>query len=378
MPVPAQPGTTRGSRTKGELVGTPGGPTQPAKTKAELIGQTGKAGSDTAKREDLLTKEPINLVIPPPKANAGSTGAGVLRYPAEPGITEDSDYVVFSFFRYAPPFGGGENTPNRAAQGSTTTSPQGTWGYSNYQNSNDRSYNNVSHAPIILYMPEDIQSQFGAGWNGAGFGAGAAGMLGIAGSINTQKDFGALVQAGASSFPGALKAATFNAFTQAINAIAGANISLNQALGTTTGTIINPNVELAYEAPKLRTFSLKFKLVPRTSGEARMIRAICNRFKKAMLPGFGGQALFGATEAANLITVPDLCQVSFMNGGNIHRYLPQYKLCGITDVNINYTAAGAYATVGTEGAPMATELTISFLESKLVFSEEVKEDGTGI
>jgi hypothetical protein len=342
---------------------------------------TGRAGSQENRdvRDELLSKSPINLVIPPPKATAGSTSAGVLRYPSEPDITEDSDYVVFSFFRYAPPFGGGQNTPNRAAEGSTTTLPQSTWGYANYQNSNDRSYNNTSHQPIILYMPEDIQSQFGAGWNGAGFGAAAAGMLGIAGSINKQKDFGALVQAGVSSFPGALKAATFNAFTQAINAIAGANISLNQALGTTTGTIINPNVELAYEAPKLRTFSLKFKLVPRTSGEARQIRAICNRFKKAMLPGFGGQALFGASsETANLITVPDLCQVSFMNGGNIHRYLPQYKLCGITDVNINYTAAGAYATVGSEGAPMATELTVSFLESKLVFSEEVQEDGTGI
>lgn len=337
---------------------------------------TGRAGAqERARAAESSSQSQVNLKIPPPK----TSGAGILRYPAEPGITEDSDYVVFSFFKYAPPFGGGRDSGNRAAQGSTTTTPQSVWGYSNYQNSNDRSYNNESQPPIILYMPEDIQSQFGAGWNGAGFGAAAAGMLGVAGALNTQKDFGALAQAGISSFTGSVKAATFNALLQGINAVAGANISLNQALGTTTGTIINPNVELAYEAPKLRTFTLRFKLVPRTAGESVIIRSICNRFKKSMLPGFGGQSFFGANkETANMITIPDLCQVSFMSGGKVHEYLPKYKLCGITDVNINYTAAGAYSTVGADGAPAAVEIALSFLETKLVFAEEVDENGGGI
>lgn len=335
---------------------------------------TGRAGAAERTQEESST---INLVIYTPKATAGSTTAGILRYPADPEITEDSDYVVFSFFKYAPPFGGGRDTPNQADPNNSTTA-KSTGGYKNYQNSNDRSYANPSLSPIILYMPEDIQSQFGAGWNGAGFGAAAAGMLGVTGSVNTQRDFGAMVQAGFGSLAGGAKAATFNAFVSGINAAAGANISLNQALGTVTGTIINPNVELAYEAPKLRTFNLRFKLVPRSKKEAQQIKQICNRFKKAMLPSFGGQAIFGALgEAPNLLTIPDLCQVSFMKGGSLHEYLPKYKLCGITDVNINYTAAGAYATLP-DGSPVATELTISFLESKLVFSDEVNEEGSGI
>jgi hypothetical protein len=335
---------------------------------------TGRAGAAEKTQEE---DAPINLVIYTPKATAGSTTTGVLRYPADPEITEDSDYVVFSFFKYAPPFGGGENTPNSAAANSTTNTQQAKWGYTNYQNSNDRSYNNESYAPIILYMPEDIQSQFGAGWNGAGFGATAAGMMGLAGMVNNQRDFTAMLQGLGGAFPGAVKAATFNALTQGINAVAGANISLNQALGTISGTILNPNVELAYEAPKLRTFNLRFKLVPRSKKEAEQIKKICNRFKKAMLPSFGGQAIFGQAEASNMLTIPDLCQVSFMKGGSLHEYLPKYKLCGITDVNINYTAAGAYATLP-DGSPVATELSLSFLESKLVFSDEVNEDGSGI
>jgi hypothetical protein len=338
---------------------------------------TGRAGAQEVQENNSarLSESSVNLVIPAPPAVAGSKKSGVLRYPTDPEITSDTDYVGFSFFKYAPPFGGGRDTPNQARAGSTTRRSSG--GYANYQNSNDRSYANPSSLePIILYMPEDIQSQFGAGWNGAGFGAAAAGMLGVTGSVNTQRDFGAMVQSGIENVPGVIKTSTFSALISGINAAAGANISLNQALGTVTGTIINPNVELAYEAPKLRNFSLKFKLVPRTSNESVDIRAICNRFKKSMLPSFGGQAI--GFEPGNLITIPDLCQVSFMNGNRIHPYLPQYKLCGITDVNINYTAAGAYSTVGVDGAPTAVELTISFLETKLVFSNEVQENGGGI
>jgi hypothetical protein len=346
-------------------------------------GPQGRQGAKNAaeKREEernsLREDSTINLYIPTPTVRSSSSN--VLRYPSDPEITEDSDYVVFSFFKYAPPFGGGRDTPNKADPVRSTTALS-TGGYRNYQNSNDRSYANPSAIlkPIILYMPEDIQTQFGAGWNSAGFGAVAAGMLGVTGSANTQRDFTSVLQSAGGSLLGGAKAASFNVLLQGINAAAGANISLNQALGTVTGTIINPNVELAYEAPKLRVFSLKFKLVPRSKDEAKEIKKICNTFKKAMLPSFGGQAIFGAVgEAPNLITIPDLCQVSFMKGGSLHEYLPKYKLCGITDVNINYTAAGAYATLE-DGSPVATELTLSFLESKLVFSQEINEDGSGL
>lgn len=321
----------------------------------------------------------FKLPIQKPQATPQGGDAAVLRYPSDPAMFNDSDYVVFSFFKYAPPFGGGRDTTNRADPNSPSKTTNAPWGYSNYQDSVDRSYANKSDLqPIILYIPEDIQTQFGAGWNGAGFGAAAAGMLGAAGAFNNQRDWGAAVQAFGNSILGGAKAATFKVMTDAINSAAGANINLNQALGSVTGTILNPNVELLYEAPKLRTFSLKFKLVPRTSKEANDIKQICNRFKKSMLPSFGGQALFGAQkEAANLLTIPDLCQVSFMNGNTLHPYLPKYKLCGITDVNINYTAAGAYATLQ-DGSPVATELTISFLESKLIFAQEINEDGSGI
>jgi hypothetical protein len=366
---------TEGSRQSGLVNGQP--VAQVFRNGSWVEDTTDLRGLPTLGSTGNVIKDKVKLIFPKPPVNAGSS-SNALRYPSKSPITSDSDYVIFSFYSYAPPFGGGANTPNQAASSGSTTA-QSSGGYANYQNSNDRSYANPSKGlkSIILYMPEDIQTQFGAGWNGAGFGAGAAGMLGATGSLNTQRDFSDMLQAGFENIPGVIKTSVFSTLISGINAAAGANISLNQALGTVTGTIINPNVELAYEAPKLRNFNLKFKLVPRSASESTSIQQICNTFKKAMLPSFGGQAgtLF---QSGNLITIPELCQVSFMSGEKIHPYLPQYKLCGITDVNINYTASGAYSTVGIDGAPTAVELSISFLESKLVFSDEVQVEGGGI
>ena len=81
---------------------------------------------------------------------------------------------------------------------------------------------------------------------------------------------------------------------------------------------------------------------------------------------------------AGFIQVPKVCAVNFMRGSSRNHYLPRYKMCAITDVNVNYTPDNVYATfdsTGGLGSPVATELKISFMETKLVFSEDIKERG---
>lgn len=301
-----------------------------------------------------------------------SVKSSTLRYPGDM-LYSESDYVMFTFYNYAPPFGSSGSITKTATERST-----GPAGYVNYAASNDRSYANPSDLnSIILYMPEDVQAEFGAGWNGAGFGAAAAGALNLTGALGGGQDILSKLQSFGPSVLGGGKAVVFDQVVKQINERIGASITTNQAIGGVTGTILNPNVELMYEAPKLRNFNLKFKLVPRTQPESEQIKKICNTFKKSMLPSFGGSALFGLAQSPNLISVPNLCQVSFMFGNQIHPYLPKFKLCGITNVSINYTASGSYAAFA-DGAPAATELNVSFLESKLIFSDEVLENGTGI
>jgi len=77
--------------------------------------------------------------------------------------------------------------------------------------------------------------------------------------------------------------------------------------------------------------------------------------------------------ANNFIGVPAVCRVSFMKGGAEHPVLPRFKMCAITQVDVNYTPDGSYATYR-DGQPVAMGLTINFQETKLVFAEEIADD----
>ena len=75
---------------------------------------------------------------------------------------------------------------------------------------------------------------------------------------------------------------------------------------------------------------------------------------------------------ASFIAVPSVCYVQFMHGGDRNTYVPKYKMCAITDVGVNYTPDGNFATFQ-GGAPVATELKISFMETKLIFAEDITD-----
>lgn len=303
------------------------------------------------------------IKISAPTVNAASAGAS-LRYPMDSPINTNADYVTFEFFEYNPPFSGrGKDTGSDSAFGSDASSS-----YKQYNQSAVRT-GKSRYKPIMLYMPEDIQTMYSQGWGGAKFGAASIGLSKIAGT-----DLSA-VNSAVNSVPGVVKSGIFKAMNDLNNKITGANVSLDQFMGGISKTITNPNTEMMYEGPNLRTFDLTFKLVPYSENEAKEIRKICNTFKKAMLPTHGGEAIFTAfKDAGNLLTIPSVVRVRFMKGSEMHPFLPQYKTCALSDVAINFTPDGSYATYDS-GAPVATQLKLSFKEMKNIFAEEITEDG---
>ena len=59
-----------------------------------------------------------------------------------------------------------------------------------------------------------------------------------------------------------------------------------------------------------------------------------------------------------------------MKGHKPHPYLIQFKPCAISAVEVNYTPDGTYATYNS-GAPVAVELRLNFMETKLIYADEV-------
>ena len=330
-------------------------------------------------------KEVIKLSIGGPKADPSKPDfSNSLRYPAKPGITDKTDYVMFNFYRYTPPFSSGSGLGNTALERYNTSSSQ-------YEPSRQKL------KQIMLYMPEDVSTGYKTNWSGKNFGNTAADAMRAFGSANVFEGIGETINnigKGVDRLPAIMGAKAVQATVQTLT---GEQPSLDDIFGSTRGVIFNPNTELLFSGFDLRNFTLNFKLVPRNKDEANIIEEIILTFKRAMLPSFstgteitsglgtlttaglanalglgGGATLDKEGYKANYISVPDLVKVTFMSGANKNPHVPQYKMCALTQIDLNYTPDGVYATT-TDGRMVAYQMSLNFQETKLVYAEEVGE-----
>jgi len=138
---------------------------------------------------------------------------------------------------------------------------------------------------------------------------------------------------------------------------------------------MNPNMELLFDSPSLRSFSFTFKLSPRTSNEAKLIARIIRCFKSGMAPKQTTGNLF--------LQAPDTWKIQYLNGDKKQqRYLNKFKECAMTNFTVNYAPDGSYATYEPDdtgsGSMVSYELGMSFQEISPVFEGDyLNEKGVG-
>ena len=297
-----------------------------------------------------------------------------LRFPNDMLIDEGEDFVMFDFYDYRPPFkdkrygGEGKEVLNQ------TLAQYNASGYANEY------FKDKKYKQILLYMPQDVQDAFAAKWEGKKFGALTTGVISAAGAGQRGKKLNDVVKAATEAFDRGGANAAAQIVTGLANKITGDTISTSDVFGGISGVARNPNMELLFQSMELRTFDLTFKMAPYDQTDVSNMNDIIRTFKKAMLPQYKlgeGTKVFGMENDAlegGFIQVPKVCAVNFMRGAGRNNYLPRYKMCAITDVNVNYTPDNVYATFN-QSSPVATELKISFMETKLIFSEDIEERG---
>ena len=137
-------------------------------------------------------------------------------------------------------------------------------------------------------------------------------------------------------------------------------------LTRSTGNVINPNMELLFEGPTMRSFSFNFTLTPRDREEARICRKIIRAMKRNMAPQRSSSNLF--------LKTPRIFQIEYIYGeGNTpHPFMNKFKPCACTNFNVNYTPDGSYMTY--EGEPSMTSYSIgmSFGEIEPIYADEYK------
>ena len=150
--------------------------------------------------------------------------------------------------------------------------------------------------------------------------------------------------------------------------IAGMAAGGQDLLTRTTGAIANPNMELLFNGPELRTFSFQFLLAPRSQEEAKTIIQILRFFKQGMAPIRTKSRLF--------LKSPPTFQLSYRNSkGQDHKYLNKFKECALANFGVNYTPNGNYSTYE-DGVMTAYQMTMTYRELNPIYNDDYGNSGS--
>jgi hypothetical protein len=142
----------------------------------------------------------------------------------------------------------------------------------------------------------------------------------------------------------------------------GANV-----LGRKSGAVLNPNLELLFTGPQLRTFNFNFRFRPRFKEENEEIRKIIKAFKRNMHPQRSAGEMF--------LLTPNIFRIKYYHDDVPHPYLNEIKPCALVNFKVNYTPDNNYMTYG-DGGMTGYDVSLSFSELVPIYADEISGDGS--
>ena len=132
-----------------------------------------------------------------------------------------------------------------------------------------------------------------------------------------------------------------------------------------TGNVINPNLELLFSGPQLRTFNFNFTFTPRSAREAEEIKRIIKTFKRNMAPQRSSEGLF--------LKTPRIFKLEYIynDTDNQHPFLNKFKPMALRNFGVNYTPDGSYATYKDNGSVTSYAVTMAFGELEPIYADEI-------
>jgi len=297
----------------------------------------------------------------------------VYRYPYTL-ITDSTDYLQIDIVEYVPIL---SNTGSFAGRPGTRRVNNGT----------------KRLETILLPIPSNIQdgnaTKFGDSSLNSIAGAALGGIIKTmeAGSTLNLGEVGNQISQGLADtanagggLAGAQGFVTRSLASKAIG-ILGANVTADQILARQQGEILNPNLELLFNGPTLRSFRFQFKMTPRNFDEGQEIKQLIRCIKKNMAPKVKGTNIRNTPndigDNANNTTflkTPNVFELRYRQGNGDHQFLHSFKQCFLESINVNYTGDGTYATYD-DGTPVSIIMDLTFKEIEPIYDIDYDVQG---
>ena len=374
-PLLVDPSTQKEVNLEGEKTTQPVTPPVTVEDNQAATGAENVESPSTANGQVITADNPVvkkegdskNIPTPTPKPKVESVG--VLRYPlANLEVVEDItgityDYIKITIQDWVSSMTGAEHNKDAVSRYKETKGSLGT---------------------IILPMTNGLGTQNGINWGESNANsielAIAASVGDLLKSVTNENDLKGKLKAAANTGMNLIN--TGKGFLKegqeqkdGLAALLAGYVIGNTSFATrASGITINPNMELLFSGPQLRSFGFKFDFAPRFKEEAEQVREIIRAFKMHSSPVI--------TKTGSIfLETPKIFQLEYIyNGdgsdtadGNTHPYLNKIKPCALTAVGVNYTPGAKYMTY-TDGSMVQTTLTLTFKELEPIYDIDYLND----
>ena len=211
---------------------------------------------------------------------------------------------------------------------------------------------------VILPIPGGISAGNGTSWsegNMSAFDAVKANIILTAGQEGVKEAIGLmgdkLQQAGQS---GDVKNAL-------LNAIASSSGNAKDLQQRTTGEVLNPNMELLFKGPSLRSFTFDFDLSPRSKKEGETVIKLIRFLKQGMAPIRTQERLF--------LKTPNTFELKYTHNNGEHKGLNKFKECALENVQVDYTPDANYSTYD-DGLMTKYKMQLTFKELEPIYNDD--------
>lgn len=219
--------------------------------------------------------------------------------------------------------------------------------------------NNPSNTRIYLPIPQSIAVSDKADYT--------AKALGMAGKAVTQGLGGKSWKDAADAVEKSVTGMGINALLASVVNALGSKVSpeVTSAANIGSGTVPNPYLMTEFTGVETRQFTFNFKMIPTSAAEAKMIKDIIYAFRLGLYP------------KSNIfqLTYPPTWTIRFIahdpqdSSLTDIDYLPRIFETFLVDAQATFNAAGNMWRV--DGAPLETDLALSFMETRALTNEDI-------